>query len=130
MKGHKSNIYNRAADKLAKQSAAMPFNTPLSISQTTSKWSDRKTLRGCVAFDGRLVSIRIISTEYKKYAREYEYRFEVIDPADPSYKDIDFVRYKHLLSRNKCLLVRLNSDQDRPHIEEVLEELNPDDFRY
>jgi hypothetical protein len=107
----------------------MPFNTPLSISQTTSKWSDRKTLRGCVAFDGRLVSIRIISTEYKKYAREYEYRFEVIDPADRSYTDIGFVRYKHLLSRNKCLLVRLSSDRDRPH-EEVLEELNPDDFRY
>lgn len=129
LKGHKSNIYNRAADKLAKQSAAMPFNKPLSISQTTRKWSDRKTLRGCVPFDGRLVSVRIISTEYKKHAREYEYRFEVIDPADPSYKDIDFFRYKQVLSRNKCLLVRLNSDQERPHIEEVLEELNPDDFR-
>jgi ribonuclease HI len=130
LKAHKSNIYNRAADKLAKQSAAMPFNKPLSLSQTTRKWSDRKTLRGCVAFDGRLVNVRIISTEYKKHAREYEYRFEVIDPADPSYKNIDFVRYKHVLSRNKCLLVRLNSDQDHPHIEEVLEELNPDDFRY
>jgi len=130
VKGHKSNIYNRAADKLAKQSAAMPFNKPLSISQTTRKWSNRKTQRGCVTFDGRLISMRIISTEYKKYAREYEYRFEVIDPTDPSYKDIDFVRHKHVLSRNKCLLVRLNSDQDRPNIEEVLEELNPDDFRY
>ena len=54
----------------------------------------------------------------------------MIDPADPSFKDIDFVRYKHLLSRNKCLLVRLNSDQERPHIEEVREELNPDDFKY
>jgi hypothetical protein len=129
VKGHKSNLFNRAADKLAKQSAAMPFNKPLSISQTTSKWSDRKTIRGCVAFDGRLVSIRIISTEYKKYAREYEYRFEVIDPADVSFKDVDFVRYKHVLSRNKCLLVRLGSDQQRPRIEEVLEELNPDDFK-
>jgi hypothetical protein len=130
VKGHKSNPYNRAADKLAKQSAASPFNKPLSISQTTSKWSDRKTVRGSVAFDGRLVSIRIISTEYKKYAKEYEYRFEVIDPADPSYGDLDFVRYKHVLSRNKCLLVRLSSDQKRPHIEEVLEELNPEDFKY
>lgn len=130
VKGHKSNIYNRAADKLAKQSAAMPFNKPLSISQTTRKWSDRKTQRGSVAFDGRTVKIRIISTEYKKAARDYEYRFEVIDPGDASFKDLDFVRYRQVLSRNKCLLVRLNSDQERPQIEEVLEELNPDDYRY
>lgn len=130
VKGHKSNIYNRAADKLAKKSAAMPFNRPLSVSQTTHKWSDRKTQRGCVSFDGREVKIRIISTKYMKYAREYEYRFEVIGPEDPSYKDVDFVWYKHVLSRNKCLLVRLNSDHEHPSIEQVLEELDPDDYRY
>lgn len=129
VKGHKSSIYNRAADKLAKKSAAMPFNRPLSVSQTTHKWSDRKTQRGCVPFDGRAVKIRIISTKYMKYAREYEYRFEVISPEDPSYKDVDFVWYKHVLSRNKCLLVRLNSDRDHPSIEQVLEELDPDDYR-
>jgi ribonuclease HI len=130
VKGHKSNIYNRAADKLAKKSAGMPFNKPLSISQTARKWSDRKTQRGCVDFDGRAVKIRIISTEYMKHAREYEYRFEVIDPEDASYKDVDFAWHKHLLSRNKCLLVRLTSDQGRPSIERVLEELDPDDYRY
>jgi len=129
VKGHKSNIYNRAADKLAKKSAAMPFNKPPSISQTTRKWSDRKTQRGCVTFDGRALRIRIISTEYNKYAREYEYRFEVIDREDPSYKDVDFVSYKHLLSRNKCLLVRLNCDRGHPGIDQVLEELDPDDYR-
>ncbi|MDB5871806.1 MAG: hypothetical protein JWQ07_1248 [Ramlibacter sp.] len=130
VKAHKSNIYNRAADKLAKRSAAMPFNKPLSVSQTTRKWSDRKTQRGCVTFDGRAVKIRIISTKYNKYIREYEYRFEVIDRHDPSYKDVDFVWYKHLLSRNKCLLVRLNSDRGHPGIDQVLEELDPDDYRY
>jgi hypothetical protein len=113
-----------------KKSAAMPFNKPLSVGQTTRKWSDRKTQRGCVTFDGRAVKIRIISTKYDKYAREYEYRFEVIDREDPSYKGVDFVWYKDLLSRNKCLLVRLNSDQGHPGIDQVLEELNPDDYRY
>lgn len=130
VKGHKSNVYNRAADKLAKKSAAIPFNKPLSISQTARKWSDQKTQRGCVIFDGRAVKIRIISTEYDKYAKEYEYRFEVIDREDRSYKDLDFAWHKHLLSRNKCLLVRLNSDQRRPGIDQVLEELSPDDYRY
>jgi ribonuclease HI len=129
VKGHKSNAHNRAADKLAKQSASMPFNKPLSVSQTTRKWSDRKTKRGCVSIRGQELKIRIISTEYKRYARDYEYRYEVIDRADPSLGDVDFIRYQQPLSRNKCLLVRLNSDQATPRIEEVIAELDPADYK-
>jgi ribonuclease HI len=130
VKGHKSSLYNRAADKLAKNSAAMPFNKPLSVSQTTRKWSKQKTQRGSVPFDGRTVRIRIISSKYHKYARQYEYRFEVIDPEDPSFGALDFVWYKDVLSRNKCLLVRLNADPGHPRIEQVIEELDPSDYRY
>src|SRR5690606_25257038 len=108
VKGHKSNIHNRAADKLAKKSASMPFNRPLSISETTRKWSDRKTRRGCVPIMGQQVKIRIISREHKKRSKLFEYRYEVIDPADKSYMDVDFVRCSQALSRNKCLLVRFN----------------------
>lgn len=129
VKGHKSNLHNRAADRLAKQSASTPYNKPLSISQTTRKWSDRKTKRGCIPIRGQELKIRIISTEYKKYARDYEYRYEVIDRADPSFKDIDFIRYRELLSRNKCLLVRVNSDQATPRIEEVIAELDPGEHK-
>jgi ribonuclease HI len=129
VKAHKQNVHNRAADKLAKQSAAMPFNKPLSVSQTTSKWSDRKTKRGCVPIQGQELKIRIISTEYKKYGRDFEYRYEVIDPADKSFKDVDFIRYDQVLSRNKCLLVRLNSDQRIPRIEEVITELDANDYK-
>ncbi len=129
VKGHKSNAHNRAADKLAKQSASMPFNKPLSVSQTTRKWSNRKTKRGCVPIHGQHLSIRIISTEYKKYARDYEYRYEVIDRADRSFGDVDFIRYGELLSRNKCLLVRLNSEQATPRIQEVIAELEAGDFK-
>ncbi|MBK0392700.1 RNase H family protein [Ramlibacter algicola] len=52
VKGHKTSAHNRAADKLAKQSAGMPFNKPLSVSQTAKKWSDQKTDRGCVSVEG------------------------------------------------------------------------------
>ena len=129
VKAHKSNIHNRAADKLAKQSAAMPFNKPLSISQTTKKWSPRKTKRGCVPLQGQEVKIRIISTEHKRYDKAFEYRYEVIDPSDRSFQDVDFVRYDQLLSRNKCLLVRFNSDQRNPRIEEVIAELDPNEYK-
>ena len=129
VKAHKSNVHNRAADKLAKQSASMPFNKPLSVSQTTRKWSDRRTKRGCVPVQGQEIKIRIISTEYKKYAKDFEYRYEVIEPTDGSFRDVDFVRHEHVLSRNKCLLVRLNADQKNPRIEEVIGELDPSEYK-
>lgn len=130
VKGHKSSVHNRAADKLAKKSASMPFNKPLSISETTRKWSDRKTKRGCVPVSGQEIKIRIISREYKRRGKAYEYRYEVIDPADKSYKDVDFVRCGQGLSRNKCFLVRLNADRNNPCIEELIEELDPKDYKY
>ncbi len=130
VKGHKSNVHNRAADKLAKESASMPFNRPLSVSETTRKWSDRKTKRGSVPVEGQELKIRIISREYKKYAKVFEYRYEVVDPSDKSFKDIDFVRYHQTLSRNKCFLIRLNSVQSNPCIEEVIEDLDPKDYKY
>jgi len=130
VKGHKSNIHNRAADTLAKASAEMPFNRPISVSGTTRKWSDRKTRRGCVPVVGQTLKIRIVSHEYKKHAKMYEYRYEVIDATDKSFKDLDFIRYHEPLSRNQCLVVRLNSDQNNPCIEEVIEELNAADYKY
>jgi hypothetical protein len=130
VKGHKANQYNKAADKLAKQSAAMPFKKPLSVSQTTRKWSSQKTQRGSVSFDGRDLRIRIVSTKYQKHAREYEYRFEVIDREDSAFGCLDFAWHKHLLSRNKCLFVRLNADPSHPSFDQVLEELDPSEYRY
>lgn len=129
VKGHKSNPHNKAADKLAKQSAAKPFNKPLSISQTTSKWSDQKTARGSVPMRGQEAKIRIISTEYKSRAKTFEYRYEVIDPRDVWYKSIDFVRFDEVLSRNSCLLVRFNNDQRRPRITELIKELNSSEYK-
>ncbi len=128
VKAHKSNVHNRAADKLAKQSASTPFNKPLSVNHTTRKWSDQKTERGCVPIHGQELKIRIISTEYKK--REFEYRYEVIDRLDESFGRIDFVRYQLPLSRNKCLAVLLNSDQKDPRIEQVIAELDPSKYKY
>lgn len=54
----------------------------------------------------------------------------VVDREDPFFKNVDFAWHKDLLSRNKCLLVRLNSDHRHPSIEQLLEELNPADYKY
>ncbi|MGA9031964.1 MAG: RNase H family protein [Sulfuricaulis sp.] len=130
VKAHKSNKYNRAANKLAQQSASLPFNKPLSHSQTTRKWSDRNTKRGCVPVLGQEAKIRIISREYVKKAKTYEYRYEVIDPDDKSFKDLDFVFCNEYLSRNKCFQVRFNSEQKRPFILEIIQELECSKYKY
>ena len=77
VKGHKGHKYNRAADKLAKQSSEMPLNKPFSQSFTTKKWSNRNTKRGSIPLEGQEIKIRIVSREYKR-AKVYEYRYEVI----------------------------------------------------
>ena len=130
VKAHKSNKYNQAADNLAKQSAEMPFNRPFSHSETTKKWSDRSTKRGCVPVNGQEIKIRIISREYKNKAKTYEYRYEVIDLNDQSYKDLDFVFFDEYLSRNKCFQVLFNNEQRRPFILEVSEELDCSKYKY
>ena len=130
VKGHKSNLHNRAADKLAKQSASMPFNKPLSSSETTKKWSDRKTIRGCVPMDGRETKIRIVSREHVKKAKTNKYRYEVIDPDDDSFKDVDFVYCDEYLSRNKCYQIRFCSEQNKPFIVNVICELDSSEYKY
>ena len=130
VKAHKGNRFNNAADNLAKKSAEIPIQKPLSFSETTKKWSERNTKRGCVPIYGQEIKIRIISREYKKRASTYKYRYEVIDPNDKSFKDLDFVYYNKYLSRNKCLRVRFNNEQSKPFILEVIEELECSEFKY
>ena len=130
VKAHKTNKYNQKANTLAQQSAKLPLNKPLSYSETSKKWSDQNTIRGCVPVLGQEIKIRIISRGYKKEAKTYEYRYEVIDPNDQSYKCLDFVYYDEYLSRNKCLQVRFNNEQKRPFILEVIKELECSDYKY
>ena len=130
VKSHKDNIHNRAANDLARESASMPFNRPLSISGTTRKWSERKTKRGCVQVLGQVTKIRIISWKYLKRDKTFEYRYEIIDPDDRNYKDLDFLYYSDALSRNKCYQVRFNTDQSKPSIDEIIIELECAEYKY
>lgn len=130
VKAHKSNIHNRAADLLAKKSASIPINKPLSLSVTTRKWSDRKTRRGVVPMQGQATKIRIVSRKYINNDKTFEYRYEIIDPDDKNFKDIDFIYFSTGLSRNKCYQVCFNADQMRPSIDEIIKELDCQKYKY
>jgi len=130
VKAHKSNVHNKAADKLAKKSAAIPVNKPFSNSATTKKWSDRKTVRGCIEPTGQELKVRIISRKYISKAKTTEYRYEVVDSTDSNFQAIDFAYCDEALSRNHCYLVQLNVDATRPTFTEVSEELPIEDYKY
>lgn len=130
VKSHKSNLHNRAADKLAKESASKPINKPLSLSETTSKWSSRKTKRGCISILGQETKIRIVSRKYITKAKTNEYRYEVIDPEDKFFKDLDFAYCDITLSRNNCYQVRFNDDQTKPFIVKLISELDCAEYKY
>ena len=130
VKAHKKNLHNKSADKLAKESASMPFNKPLSITETTKKWSNNSTKRGSIKIFGQETKIRIISREFIAKPDTYEYRYEVIDSEDKSFKELDFTFYNGYLSRNKCLHVRFNDQQKKPFIEAVISELDCSEYNY
>ena len=129
VKAHKSNIHNRAADKLAKASASAPINKPFSVSETTRKWSKHKTVRSCVEPMDQLIRIRVISRKQINKACTGEYRYEVVDSSDPNFEAVDFAYCDTNLSRNQCYLVRLNSDSSKPTFVEVIEHLDFNDYK-
>lgn len=130
VKAHKRNRHNSAADKLAKLSASVPINKPLSVSATTRKWSDRMTKPGSVLMKGQVTKIRIVSHKLQPKANITKYRYEVIDPGSEFFKDLDFVYCSEILSRNKCYEVQFNREQMRPTIVNVLAELDGDNYKY
>lgn len=130
VKSHKSNTHNVAADKLARKSAELPVNRPLSIRETARKWSDRPTRRGCIPVNGQTLKIRIISREYLAPAKTTKYRYEVIDANDASFKDVDFAYCEAHLSRHMCYEVRLNKDQTAPTFIEIIRELDSAEYKY
>lgn len=130
VKAHKSNIHNRAADKLAKKSADVPINKPISVSETTKKWSDRKTIRGCIQMMGQELKIRIISRDYISADKVTKYRYEVIDKKSKNFKDIDFIYADDIMMRNHCYLVQVNEEQATPKVVKLIEELDMSEYNY
>lgn len=130
VKAHKRNRHNNMADQLADQSVLGPIQKPLSVSETTRRWSPRKTKPGCIPMEGQTTKIRIIGWEYVNKGKINRYRYEIIDPDDKNFQDVDFIFCKTPLSRNKCFEVQFNSDKSKPTIVEIITELDPSDYKY
>lgn len=125
VKAHSSDIFNRAVDKLAKQSASIPLNKPLAVSTVRRKRSKEVTKLGSVEMLGQRITIRIIESKYLSVQRLYRYRYEVVSKTSPFYRKVDFICSTEVLRESHTYSVRMNSDTANPRIAKLFHEVVP-----
>ncbi len=123
VKGHAKDQHNKAADKLARQSAKNAFNPSLSIVKVRRKLSTKSVVPGCVPMQNQRISIRIITDEYLRLQKCYKFKYEVISKNSPHYRKVDLAYSKLMLNAGHCYSVRFNDNPKNPTIIKVFKEL-------
>lgn len=123
VKGHKSSKYNKAVDKLAKQSAKNARKQPLSVSDVRRKVTKNKTDIGSVIPKKQRLMVRIIEDRLMKVQKCYWYRYEVMSSSSGYYGNVDVATSDISLQAGHTYSVRLNSDPKNPKIEKLFKEI-------
>lgn len=123
VRGHSKNVHNKAADRLARQSAMLPVNRPLSVVQVRRKLSDDSVDVGSVRMLGQRMNIRIITAEYLRVQRLHKYKFEVTGRTNRYYGNVDIIFSEIPLKAGHKYHVRVNDDTDNPRILKVYREI-------
>lgn len=116
VKGHKSSVHNKAADKLAKSSARGVLRPPLSIVSVRRKKTYRSIDRGSVILIGQRLTIRVITDEYLKVQRCYKFKYEVMSKSSLYFGNVDIAYSEHLLRAGHTYFVQMNKDSKNPRI--------------
>lgn len=126
VKGHAKNAHNKAADKLAKQSANGVLGHALRPSTVRKKITSRSVIRGSVTMEGQILDVRIITDTYSRLHKLFRYKYEVLSE-DSKYKgNVDWIYYPEVLRAGHHYRVRVNAELGNPRIVEVVEELLKD----
>ena len=125
VEGHSKDKHNKAADRLAKESAKRATNPPLSVVKVRRKLSSRSVEPGCVPMLNQTLSIRIITEYNLKPQKLLKYKYEVISEDSPYFGNIDFVyaERRTMLRATHRYSVQFNDNANNPRIAEVIEEL-------
>lgn len=117
-KGHSSsNPHNKAADKLAKQSAGAPLGATRVPPVVRRKKSARMTERGSVVLLGQKLTIRIIEADYLSEQRLSRYRYEVMSRRSEFRGRVDIAfSDDHLLRPGHTYFVTMGAEQGNPRI--------------
>jgi ribonuclease HI len=117
--GHSSDLHNRAVDKLAKRSAQMPLNKPVSVRIIRRKKSKETTKVGSVSMRGQRITIRIIEGQFLRPQRVYRYRYEVVAKRNRDYGKVDFICCDEALHETSSYIVKVNDEPMNPRIEKI-----------
>lgn len=124
-KGKAKDIYNDAADKLAKESAKSPLSKRVYRSSVRRKQSARRTVRSSVEMHGQSMRIRVVEMQWMGIQKVWKYRYEVTSTESPFYENLDWIFSRHYLRDGHEYLVVVNDQTANPQILDVLEEINP-----
>ena len=127
VKGHKRSAHNRAADKLAKQSAAVRTGRHLSVVKVRRKHTAASVEKGSVRMDGQRLTIRIIEDTFQPVQRMNKYKYEVVSRASEYHGRVDMI-YSTAdihLSAGHTYYVRVNGDTHAPRVVKVFREVSP-----
>lgn len=124
VKGHKSNVYNKAADQAARRSAKNPLNRPLSTVSVRRKTTNKKTEIGSIKMLGQQLVVRVITTEYiGPPHRLWKYKYEVLSKDSKYYGNVDEIFSEIPLRDGHKYEVRVNENTQNPRIVELVSEL-------
>lgn len=130
-KGHSANNpHNKAADKLAKQSAKRPARpSPVTVEVWRKKIAKRLET-GSVRMLGQRLTIRIVTAEYLPVQKVHRYKYEVASRKSPFHGNMD-VAYSDngMMRAGHTYHVTMNDDPSYPKIvkchREVVEASTP-----
>jgi ribonuclease HI len=123
IKGHARNIHNKAVDKLAKASAKLALNPPLSIVSVRRKQTSQSFEIGSVEMRGQRLAIRIVTCEYLKVQRLHKYKYEVLSKGSKYFGKLDLIYSTHDLRAGHHYEVSVNKNKANPIITNVIREL-------
>jgi ribonuclease HI len=123
VKGHAKNTHNKAADKLARQSARVAFGKPLSLVHVRRKLSPRSVELGSVRMEGQRLTIRIITTEHLAVQRTWKCKYEVVSKSSKYKGCVDIVFSKELLAAGHTYYVQVNTDTRNPRVTKIFREI-------
>lgn len=123
VKGHAKDEHNKDVDNLARKSAAIPANKPLTFVRVRRKITGNSVDIGSVHMQGQRISIRIITSEYLRLPKTNKYKYEVISRKSKYKGNVDIAFSDHSLRAGHSYSVRFNSDTNNPRIEKVFKEI-------
>ena len=125
VKGHSGNPHNKAAHRLAVQSARRAFNKPRKVVHVRRKRTDETVSRGSVLMKGQTMTIRVTQSGILNVQKLWRCTYEVVSAvgADAGRRDVIICDKGIRLDAGHTYEVRVNEDTRNPRVVDVLREV-------